>query len=86
MRMPKNDFIGTAAWLFFIINIFKLPFHIFVWKTITLETLALNLRLAPAVFIGFILGIRIVGLIKEQQYRQLILVLTALGAIMIFFR
>jgi len=86
MRMPKNDFIGTAAWLFFITNIFKMPFHIFVWETITLETLALNLRLAPAVFIGFIVGIRIVKLIKEQQYRQLILALTALGAILIFFR
>ena len=86
MRMPKNDFIGTAAWLFFIINIFKLPFHIFVWKTITLETLSLNLRLAPAVFFGFFLGIRIVKLIKEQQYRQMILALTALGAILIFFR
>lgn len=86
MRMPKNDFIGTAAWLFFIVNIFKIPFHIFVWKTITPETLALNLRLAPAVFIGFIVGIRIVKLIKEQQYRQLILALTAIGAILIFFR
>jgi len=86
MRMPKNDFIGTAAWLFFIINVFKLPFHIFVWKTITPDTFALNLRLAPAVFIGFILGIRIVKLIKEQQYRQLILAVTALGAILIFLR
>ncbi len=86
MRMPKNDFIGTAACLFFIINIFKLPFHIFVWETITAETFALNLRLASAVFIGFIIGIRIVKLIKEQQYRQLILALTALGAILIFFR
>jgi len=86
MRMPKNDFIGTAAWLFFIINVFKMPFHIFVWKTITPETLALNLRLAPAVFIGFIIGIRVVQWIKEQQYRRLILALTALGAILIFFR
>ena len=33
MRLPKNEFIGTAAWLFFIINVFKLPFHIFIWKT-----------------------------------------------------
>ena len=24
MRLPKNEFIGTAAWLFFIINVFKL--------------------------------------------------------------
>lgn len=35
MRLPKQAFIGTAAWLFFLINLFKLPFHIWVWKTIT---------------------------------------------------
>ena len=42
MRLPKNEFIGTAAWLFFIINVFKLPFHIFIWKIVTFETLCLN--------------------------------------------
>ena len=34
MRLPKNEFIGTAAWLFFIVNLFKLPFHIWAWGTI----------------------------------------------------
>ena len=45
MRFPKNEFIGTAAWLFFIINVFKLPFHIFVWGTVTKQTLVLNFTL-----------------------------------------
>tara|TARA_Y100000592_G_scaffold66548_1_gene103445 strand:+ start:244 stop:396 length:153 start_codon:yes stop_codon:yes gene_type:complete len=27
MRLPKNEFIGTAAWFFLVINIFKVPFH-----------------------------------------------------------
>ncbi|MFT7233556.1 MAG: putative membrane protein YfcA, partial [Cyclobacteriaceae bacterium] len=35
MRLPKNAFIGTGAWFFLIINWFKIPFHIFVWETIT---------------------------------------------------
>ena len=52
MRFPKNEFIGTAAWLFFIINVFKLPFHVFVWKTVSLETLVLNSALIPTVFMG----------------------------------
>ena len=37
IRLPKNHFIGTAAWLFLIINIIKLPFHFFVWETISFE-------------------------------------------------
>jgi len=86
IRLPKNEFIGTAAWLFFIINIFKLPFHIFMWKTVTVDTLAVNLRLSPAIIIGFIVGAYLVKFITDQQYRKFILLVTALGAILIFFR
>ncbi len=86
MRLPKDEFIGTAAWLFFIINLFKLPFHIFVWETVTLESLAVNLRLVPGILAGLWLGIFLVKKIKEQHYRQMILVLTAAGALVMLMR
>lgn len=83
MRLPKNEFIGTAAWLFFIINVFKLPFHIIVWKTVTFETLTLNLFLVPGVLIGFFTGVQLVKLINNDLYRKFILAVTAIGAITI---
>lgn len=86
MRLPKNQFIGTAAWLFFIVNLFKLPFHIFVWETITLETLMVNLRLLPGILLGLFLGIKLVKIIKDNFYRKMILILTAIGAVLILFR
>ena len=86
MRLPKNEFIGTAAWLFLLINIFKLPFHIWSWGTITPETLLINLKLAPGILLGLFVGVRLVKIIKEDFYRKMILVLTALGAILILFR
>lgn len=86
MRFPKNEFIGTAAWLFFIINLFKLPFHFFVWKTITVQTLALNLVLIPAILIGFFAGVVIVKLISNVNYRKFILFVTAIGGIILLFR
>ncbi len=86
IRLPKAQFIGTAAWLFFIINIFKFPFHIFVWETVTIETLALNLRLIPSTVLGFVAGVFLVKYIKEQQYRYLILFLTAIGALVLLIR
>ena len=85
IRLPKNEFIGTAAWLFFIINVFKLPFHLFVWKTITTETLQLNLILAPAIVVGFLLGIKLVQIINNDLYRKLVLLVTAVGALIILF-
>ena len=86
MRFPKNEFIGTAAWLFFIINLFKLPFHFFVWKTVTKETLILNSALIPAVFLGFFLGAYLVKLISNVNYRRFILIVTAIGGVVMLFR
>lgn len=86
MRLPKNEFIGTAAWLFLIINIVKLPFHYYVWETISKESLLINLKLAPLILVGLFVGVRMVKLIKEGLYRKMILLLTALGAVLILFR
>ncbi|MEN2282124.1 sulfite exporter TauE/SafE family protein [Algoriphagus sp. SE2] len=86
MRLPKNHFIGTAAWLFLIINVLKLPLHFFVWETISKETLLLDLKLIPGIIVGFVIGINIVKRINEAFFRKMILVLTALGAIIILFK
>lgn len=86
MRLPKNEFIGTAAWLFFIINVFKLPFHIFVWKTVSSESLIINLILVPGIIFGFYVGIKLVKLINNEIYRKFILLVTGIGAIVILFR
>ena len=86
MRLPKNEFIGTAAWLFFIINIFKLPFHFFVWKTVTKETLILNTVLFPLIFLSFLAGIWIVKQISNVNYRRFVLLVTAIGGFIMLFR
>ena len=85
MRLPKNHFIGTAAWLFLIVNIIKLPFHFFVWKTISTESLTLNLILLPGILLGFFVGVRFIKFIKDAFFRKMIMVLTAVGAILIMF-
>ena len=86
MRMSKNDFIGTAAWIFLVINLFKLPFQVFLWKNITLESLYTDLLLLPALLIGFWVGLKIVSKIKDDNYRKVVIVLTFLGAIVLLFK
>ena len=85
-RIPKVEFIGTAAWMFFFINLFKLPFHIFVWKTVDWQSAAVNLYLVPAIFLGMFLGIHILKRINNDFFRKMILILTALGAIVILLK
>ena len=85
MRLPKNTFIGTAAWLFFIINTFKIPFHIWSWETINNTSILKSLELVPFLLLGLISGVFIVKKIKDDSYRKLILIFTALGGIAILF-
>lgn len=86
MRLPKNDFIGTAAWVFLAVNYFKLPFQIFFWKNIDTSTLKTDLVLLPSLIIGFLLGIKVVAAIKDDNYRKIIIVLTFIGALFIFLK
>ena len=85
MMLPKNSFIGTGAWFFLIINLFKIPFHVFNWGTIDMNTFTLDLAMLPAIMIGAFLGVKIVRYIPEKPYRIFIIVTTALAAIKLFF-
>jgi uncharacterized membrane protein YfcA len=85
MRLPKNAFIGTAAWLFFIINTFKVPFHIWSWETINSESILISLQLVPFVLFGLIAGVFLVKKIENDSYRKLILLFTAIGGLAILF-
>ncbi|MBL0357371.1 MAG: sulfite exporter TauE/SafE family protein [Chitinophagaceae bacterium] len=86
MRMPKNDFIGTAAWVFLVINLFKLPFQVWYWKNITAVSLQTDLLLLPALALGFFAGLKIVKRIKDDNYRRVVIVLTMVGAVLIFLK
>ena len=86
MRLPKNDFIGTGAWIFLLINLFKLPFQVFYWKNITATSLLTDLALVPFLILGFWCGIKLVAKIKDDLYRQVVIVLTLIGAIFIFLK
>lgn len=81
MRLPKNIYIGTAAWFFFIVNLFKVPFHILVWKTITPESLLFNLFMVIPIISGAIGGFYIVKLFPEKFYRIFIILSTIASAV-----
>lgn len=85
MRLPKNAFIGTAAWLFFIINAFKVPFHIWSWKTINSTSILKSIELVPFVVVGLITGVFLIKKIKNDNYRKLILLFTAIGGVAMLF-
>lgn len=85
MRLPKEEYIGTAAWFFLGLNLFKVPFHIFVWHTITLDSIYLNLASLPFIFLGAVAGVYVVKKIPNKQYRWLIIAMTGVASVMMMY-
>ena len=81
MRLPKNAFIGTSAWFFMVINWFKVPFHLWSWRTITVNTFLLDLCVLPLILLGAYLGILIVKAFPEKAYRWFIIAMTVMAAV-----
>lgn len=86
MRFPKEHFIGTTAWLFFMVNVIKLPFHIFIWETITLDSLWTDLKLLPAVVLGLGAGIAIIARIENRSFQRIIFICTLAGGLLMLVR
>jgi uncharacterized membrane protein YfcA len=75
--LEKEEFIGTNAWYFLIVNVAKLPFN-FALGTTTLEFLALDALLTPLVVAGIAIGILIV---KRMSQKTLTIVMQAMALI-----
>ncbi len=73
MRLKKNSYIVTTAWFFFIMSFIKVPIHLFIWETITMNTLLLDVLVVPSVFIGSFLGFKLIKVIPEKIYRIFII-------------
>ena len=81
VRLPKNIYIGTTAWFFLVINLFKLPFHVFVWNTIEQKILILDLMMLPFILVGAVTGIWIVKKFSDKHYRWFIILMTVVSAV-----
>jgi uncharacterized membrane protein YfcA len=84
MQLPKQTFIGTAAWFIFTINLIKLPFQIFFWGTITLDTVKINLLLAPVILLGSAAGIWLVHRFSDRFFRRMTIGLCLVAMVLLF--
>ena len=85
MRLPKNAFIGTAAWFFLVVNWFKVPFHVFAWHTISMDILWLDLATTPIIGLGAYLGVLVTKSLSEKSYRWFIIAMTLAAAVVMLF-
>lgn len=84
LGLQKNDFMGTTALFFFIINSIKVPIQIFAWHNIDLQSFILAAVMLPMVALGAALGLFVIKKINEKFFRYLIIGITALSALRLF--
>lgn len=80
----KNDYMGTSAWFFFLINLTKLPFQIFYWHNVTGRTLLTTGIMLPAIAAGALLGAAVIKKINEKPFRYIVIAMTAITAVRLF--
>jgi uncharacterized membrane protein YfcA len=84
MRLPKLEYVGTAAVFFLLLNLFKVPFMVSL-GLITQPSFALNLWLAPAVLAGALAGRKILPLINQKMFENLALFFSAAAGLRLLF-
>jgi uncharacterized membrane protein YfcA len=83
MRLPKMEYVGTAAVFFMLLNLFKVPFMVDL-GLITTTSFGFNLALAPAVVIGAFSGRWLLMRVNQDLFEKLVLGLSAVGGILLF--
>jgi len=82
MRLPKMQFVGTAAVFFMALNLFKVPFMVKL-GLITAQSFEFNLMLAPAVLLGAFAGRWILIRINQRLFENLVLALSTIAGILL---
>ena len=82
MRLPKLEYVGTAAVFFLCLNLFKVPFMVNL-GLITTHSFGFNLILAPAVVLGAVAGRWLVAQINQILFDNLVLILSAIAGVLL---
>lgn len=86
-KLSKKDFMGTNAVYFLIVNVSKFPIYVVLSRLIprepivTVQSLSLNLMIAPVIIGGVYLGKWIFPRISQKAFESAVLILSAAGAI-----
>ena len=80
VSLPKFELVGTVAWFFFIVNLVKVPFSVWL-GLIRTDTLTLNLILVPAVFAGVAIGRWLTHRVPQRLFDGLLLAFAVLAAL-----
>ncbi len=84
MRLPKTEFVGTAAWFFFVINWLKVPFSANL-ELMTAASVRLDLMMLPFIATGAMMGIFFLKRIPQKAFIAIVQILAIAAALKLIF-
>lgn len=87
LGLPKHEHLGTSAWLYFAVNVSKIPFYLALgaWTAggpfFTVESLLFDALMVPAIVVGVVSGRSLFHRIPQRTFLLAVLVLSAGGAV-----
>lgn len=84
VRLPKFAFIGTSAWLFFMINLFKMPFQAQLGN-VNIISIRVSLILGAVAALACLIAPKIVKYIPQKQFEWLVWAVIVFAGIRLIF-
>lgn len=87
LELPKEQFMGTTAWYFFLINFSKLPLYLALTALmpdkpfLTLTSLKFDLIIFPVIVLGVYAGRWLLPRLQQKQFDALVLILATIAAV-----
>ena len=82
-NLPKEEFVATGAWFFFIINLFKVPVYLY-HGLFSRTSLWFDVCLVPSVLAGAFAGRWLMDRIPMRIFEWAVIVLTAASTVLLF--
>jgi len=82
-QLTKEQFVATGAWLFFVVNIAKVP--IYLWYGLfSVESLVFDALMAPLVIAGGFAGLWLIHRVPQPVFEWLVVTLTTVSLYFLF--
>jgi uncharacterized membrane protein YfcA len=82
-RLPKEQFVATGAWFFFVVNIVKLPIYA-AHGLFSRGSLVFDLTMVPPVVCGALGGLWLVHRIPQRSFEAMVVAMTIVSSILLF--
>lgn len=81
----KNQFIATSAMFFFLLNVSKIPVHLWYWKSVTWDAFPVIGILTLPLLLGAGGGVFVARLLPERPFRIVVVTLAAIASLRLVF-